>query len=62
MSITIKVPAAELWDPVKEQFVSIKEQTLLMEHSLLSVDKWESRWKSLTFHRKTRLLLKSLTI
>ena len=45
MSITIKVPAAELWDPVKEQFVSIKEQTLLMEHSLLSVDKWESRWK-----------------
>ena len=45
MSITIKVPATELWDPVKEQFVIIKEQTLLMEHSLLSVDKWESRWK-----------------
>ena len=45
MSITIKVPATELWDPVKEQFVTIKEQTLLMEHSLLSVDKWESRWK-----------------
>lgn len=45
MSITIKVPATELWDPVKEQFVTIKEQTLLMEHSLLSIDKWESRWK-----------------
>ena len=45
MSITIKVPATELWDPVKEQFVTIKEQTLLMEHSLLSVDKWESRWR-----------------
>ena len=45
MSITIKVPETELWDPVKEQFVNIKEQTLLMEHSLLSVDKWESRWK-----------------
>lgn len=45
MSITIKIPATELWDPIKEEFVSIKEQNLLLEHSLLSVDKWESKWK-----------------
>ena len=45
MSIKIHIPKTELWDPIKEEFVEIKEQTILMEHSLLSVDKWESKWK-----------------
>ena len=45
MSITITVPKTELWDPIKEEFINIKEQTLVMEHSLLSVDKWESKWR-----------------
>lgn len=45
MSITIRIPDTELWDPLKEEFVHVKEQTILMEHSLLSVDKWESKWK-----------------
>lgn len=45
MSIKIRVPATELWDPLKEEFFQVKEQTILMEHSLLSVDKWESKWK-----------------
>lgn len=45
MSIKIHVPKTELWDPMKEEFITVKEQCILMEHSLLSVDKWESRWK-----------------
>ena len=45
MSITVHIPETELWDPLKEEFVHIKDQTILMEHSLLSVDKWESKWK-----------------
>lgn len=45
MSITITIPKTELWDPIKEEFINIKEQTLVMEHSLLSVDKWESKWR-----------------
>ena len=45
MSIRIHIPKTELWDPLKEEFVTVKEQTLLLEHSLLSVDKWESKWK-----------------
>lgn len=45
MSIKIHIPETELWDPIKEEFIKVKDQTILMEHSLLSVDKWESRWK-----------------
>lgn len=45
MSITVHIPETELWDPLKEEFVHIKDQTILMEHSLLSVDKWETKWK-----------------
>ncbi len=51
----IHIPATELWDPLKEEFVQIKDQNLLLEHSLVSVDKWESKWKKpyLTEDRKT---------
>lgn len=45
MSIVISIPETELWDPLKEQFVKVKAQKITMEHSLLSVDKWESKWK-----------------
>ena len=45
MSITISIPETRLWDPVKEEFVYVKEQKLLMEHSLLSVAKWEAEFK-----------------
>ena len=42
--LTITVPGQESWDSVKEEFVTTKEQTLELEHSLLSVSKWESKW------------------
>lgn len=45
MSIKIHIPKTELWDPLKEEFITVKDQTILMEHSLLSIDKWESKWK-----------------
>ena len=45
MSIVVSIPETELWDPLKEQFIKVKEQKITMEHSLLSVDKWESKWK-----------------
>lgn len=45
MSIEIAVPSTELWDPMKEEFVPIKAQKLLLEHSLLSIHKWEAKWK-----------------
>lgn len=42
--LRITVPAAEFWDEVNEVFIYKKEQSLQLEHSLVSISKWESRW------------------
>lgn len=42
--LRITIPAAELWDENRQEFVSTKEQTLQLEHSLVSLSKWESKW------------------
>lgn len=44
--LQITVPAVEMWDDEKEEFVvNTKEQTLCLEHSLVSLSKWESKWR-----------------
>ena len=43
--LTITIPERELWDEEREELVSVKEQTLQLEHSLVSLSKWESKWK-----------------
>lgn len=45
MPLTIHVPGMELFDQQKEEFINIKETTLVIEHSLYSISKWESKWK-----------------
>lgn len=42
--LQITIPAVELYDEVNNEFISIKEQTLTLEHSLVSLSKWESTW------------------
>ena len=42
--LKITIPAVHLWDETKEEFIDIKEQTLQLEHSLVSLSKWESKW------------------
>lgn len=43
--LRITIPAVdEMWDEEKQEFVSGKEVTLQLEHSLLSVSRWESKW------------------
>lgn len=44
MPLTIHVPDRELYDPIKNRFIQVKGQTLVLEHSLLSIAKWESKW------------------
>lgn len=42
--LQIVIPAREYWDELKQEFVNSKEQTLQLEHSLVSLSKWESKW------------------
>lgn len=42
--IEITIKACELFDETKQEFVTIPEQTLKLEHSLVSLAKWESKW------------------
>lgn len=43
--LQIKIPATEAWDERKEEFVTTnEEQVLQLEHSLVSISKWESKW------------------
>lgn len=44
MPLTIRVPEKEFFDPAKNEFVEVRETTLILEHSLISVTKWESKW------------------
>lgn len=43
--LVITIPAIEAFDDEKQEFVILaKEQTLQLEHSLVSLSKWESKW------------------
>ena len=42
--LEITIPETEQWDELKQEFICTKEQTLQLEHSLVSLSKWESKW------------------
>lgn len=42
--LTITVPSSEYWDDNKQEFIEVKGGTLKLEHSLVSISKWESKW------------------
>lgn len=43
--LQIKIPLSqEGWDEQKQEFVEPKVQVLQLEHSLVSLSKWESKW------------------
>lgn len=43
--LTIIVPGVELYDEDKETFVTINDEVLTLEHSLVSLSKWESKFQ-----------------
>lgn len=57
--LEITIPSRELWDPNLEEFLTYPEQKLKLEHSLVSIAKWEQKWHIPYFsdnntQRKTR--------
>jgi hypothetical protein len=54
--LEITVEPTTLWDPVANRFYDFKGGTLILEHSLLSISKWEAKWK------KPLLDTKNLTV
>ena len=50
----ITVPAQEFFDEETQEFRSSKEQTLVMEHSLISISKWEAKWKKSYFSEENK--------
>ena len=42
--LRIDVPARELYNEITEEFEMVPATTLTLEHSLVSLSKWESKW------------------
>lgn len=54
--LKITIPETDLFDEATEEFIHVKEQTLQLEHSLVSLSKWESKWcKSFLFTKEKTL-------
>lgn len=55
LQITIPATHKEFFDEKKQEFVYVdtKERTIVMEHSLISISKWEAKWKKPYLDNKT---------
>lgn len=42
--LEIIIPAEKLWGEGNEEFINVPETKLQLEHSLISLKKWESKW------------------
>lgn len=43
--LKLSIPASELYDERTNRFVTIPGKDIQVEHSLVSISKWESKWK-----------------
>lgn len=54
--LQIVIPSTELYDSRNNLFINTKEQAITLEHSLVSISKWESKWNKpfLSKDKKTK--------
>lgn len=58
--LKITIPAVEMFDEKTQTFFPTKEQTLQLEHSLVSLSKWESKWCKPFLSKKEKTLEETL--
>lgn len=58
--LKIVVPASEQFDNATQTFIHTKEQTLQLEHSLVSLSKWESKWRKPFLSPKPKTVAESV--
>lgn len=53
--LNILIPPTEGWDEEKEEFVTNSDAVMLrLEHSLLSISKWEAKWHKFYYAKKDK--------
>ena len=52
--LKLTIPSTELYDEETSCFIQTKETTLQLEHSLVSLSKWESKWHKPFLNQKER--------
>ena len=58
--LQIDVPGGEFFNNETQEFVYTKAQRLQLEHSLVSISKWEARWKKPFFGKQSKTDLENL--
>lgn len=53
--LTISVPERDFWDDSSQKFIHVPSLSLRLEHSLLSISKWEEKWHVPLLYDKTEM-------
>ena len=58
--LQVTIPGVEYYDDETETFIETKGQVLSLEHSLISLAKWESKWKKPFLSKDPRTIEESV--
>ena len=52
--LTMTIPGEEYFDEAKGEFIETDDVTITLEHSLISISKWESKWHKAFLGKKEK--------
>ena len=58
--LKVTIPSVELFDEKQMKFSNSKEVTLTLEHSLVSISKWESVWRKPFLTKESKTMAETL--